>query len=84
MKDKLVTLGMSLVSKGLPEVKEVDDYRTSAPLLCVAHGSYHILQYNEGDEEGGWSTWYCPAFEDEVEGVTHWQYLYELPTGEEF
>ena len=64
----------------LPPTKKASDYNLSDRLLCLVNNNeYLLLEYQFGDEDGGWTSWYCRDFEDSVENVTHWMPLPKPP-----
>ena len=71
------------ISHSLPDVTTVhEDYNESGLVLCLVFGKHrHLAKLNTGIGGDGekWSTWYCPAFEDFLEYVTHWCHLPDLP-----
>ncbi len=68
------------VKDKLPEVKNVDDCFSQSKEVVVSIGDETLVaSLNIGDEDGGWQNWYCRAYEDCVEGVTHWIELPKKP-----
>jgi len=68
------------VKNRMPEIKVVDSSFSRSKEVVVAIGDeYLIASFNVGDEDGGWDNWYCLAYEDCVEGVTHWLELPDKP-----
>lgn len=39
-----------------------------------------IASFTTGDEDGGWENWYCRAYEDCVDNVTHWLEIPKKPS----
>jgi hypothetical protein len=80
---KVMRMEMISVKSRMPETEKVSDYNSSGKLLCLVNDiDYLILEYQFGDEDGGWTSWYCHEYEDSVENVTHWCKLPKLPTEE--
>jgi len=60
------------VEEKKPELIEVKgiDWSKSKKLLVLIDGKEPLVaEYNKGED---WEQWYCPAYEDVVEGVTAW------------
>ena len=58
-----------------PEIiKDFDHYGKSKKVLVLIEGKEPLVaEYNSGVENGEkWEQWYCPDYEDTIEGVTAW------------
>lgn len=57
----------------LPEISKVDeDYDASKEVVGISiHGNKCIVEYQTGEEDGGWSHWWCKAYEDTV-NIVKW------------
>ena len=62
----------------LPEAYETDgNYHASDEVLVLCAGKLEFALYQYGPDSGGWESWYCHFYEDNLENVTHWM---PLPT----
>jgi hypothetical protein len=61
--------------EGRPEIiEQLETYGKSKKVLVLIEGKEPLVaEYNSGIENGEkWEQWYCPGYEDAVEGVTAW------------
>ena len=68
------------VGDKLPEIKSNDGYKKSVSVLVYVSGQIYLAN-NESNNEGEpqFNQWYCPAFDDIIDNVTHWMPLPDQP-----
>ena len=55
-------------------IEQINSWGKSKKVVVLEKGgSVVVAEYNKGVEEGAeWEQWYCPAYEDVIEGVIGW------------
>jgi hypothetical protein len=55
-------------------IEKIDSWGKSKKVVVLEKGGEVVVaEYNKGVEEGiDWEQWYCPAYEDVIEGVIGW------------
>ena len=71
------------VNDRMPEVESASNCSSesvSEEVVVLIGDETLIASFTTGTEDGGWENWYCRAYEDSVENVTHWLELPEKPS----